>query len=430
MSNKETSKSAKKDSNKQGAPLSIAAKDTAHLWQNEPVQNADSTIFSATLEAVGTSSKRLWYSVPSQFAHIITDSCDPLLVGCIYMAMEQGANLQVHGRVSPSLLRNLESFQNIWSQWQPNKYRVVSISADEEQEDEPSAQSSDDGTGAGEAICAFSLGVDSAYSIFRHRLDPTDAGDRRNLTTALLVQGFDIPLTQDASFNRLAQRSRSLLQSIGVELLTLKTNFREHHSDWVLTYGVALASSLILFKRRFQQGLIAMDESNIEYFPMGANPITDPLLSSDSFEIVDDALGCKRDKKISELSKWPDGYENLRVCFSAPEGDENCGRCAKCTTTWLYTQCLDLNSPASLPAPTCDTILAMKDVSSFYIDRINKLSTMPGWNRTLSAPMRRAIKRCLMFNQRQRWLEHSLPSPPLDFTRRAVAFAHRHLGRP
>jgi hypothetical protein len=344
--------------------------------------------------------------------------------------MEQGANLQVHGRVSPSLLRNLVSFQKTWSEWQPDKYKVISIGADEEHEDEPAntSKSSGDGTQSGEALCAFSLGVDSTYSIFRHRLDPSIGQARRNVTGALLVHGFDIPLTQVAAFERLASRSKSLLESIGVDLLTLKTNFREHHSDWVLTYGVALASSLMLFKRRFKEGLVAMDESNVDYFPMGSNPITDPLLSSDSLQIVDDALGCKREDKISELTKWPEGYNNLRVCFSATEGDENCGRCPKCTATWLYAQCLDLTSPASLPAPTCDTILSMKDVSPFYISRISKLSSLPYWSTNLSAPMQQAIKRCLIFNQRQRLLDRSLPNRQVDFIRRAVAFAHRHLG--
>src|SRR5262249_25471787 len=152
------------------------------------------------------------------------------------------------------------------------------------------------------------------------------------------------------------------------------------------------------------------------------------LLSSDSMAIIDDALGCKRDKKISELAKWPDGYDNLRVCFSASQGDENCGRCPKCTTTWLYTQCLDLASPVTLPAPTCDTISSMKNVSKFYTDRINNLSTLPSWNKNLPPAMRREIKRSLVFNQRQRLLEPSLANRPLDFPRRAIALVHRHIG--
>jgi len=48
--------------------------------------------------------------------------------------MRTSADMVIHGEISPSLLRNLEEFQDAWHCWLPEQYRKINITADVEKE--------------------------------------------------------------------------------------------------------------------------------------------------------------------------------------------------------------------------------------------------------------------------------------------------------
>jgi len=135
----------------------------------------------------------LWYQVPNEDSSLLNSSLDPFVVGTIFRAMIQSTDFVVHGQVSPSLLQNLTEFQAAWTCWNPKRYKEIEIIAQVEQE-QPQAQLSD------RAISTFSGGVDSCFTVFRHRKGLCGRL-RRNLQACLMVHGFDIPLDQKEVLN-------------------------------------------------------------------------------------------------------------------------------------------------------------------------------------------------------------------------------------
>ena len=88
-----------------------------HLWIEDVVDKDDSTVIGATIEKPNQKRDALWYKVPCKYRHLLTKSCDPFVVGTIFIAMRESLDIIVHGEVSPSLLRNIDEFQEAWMCW-------------------------------------------------------------------------------------------------------------------------------------------------------------------------------------------------------------------------------------------------------------------------------------------------------------------------
>jgi hypothetical protein len=309
-----------------------------HLWREETVGADGTTTVSAILEYPDQTRIPIWFRVPSPYNSHITSSYDPLVVAVLLLAMSQSMNIKVHGAVSPSLLRNLTEFQAAWSSWLPKLYHPIEINAEVEHEQyNPEA--------AEKAIAAFSGGVDSSFTVWRHRQNR--CGRRqRNLQAGLVVHGFDIPLEKQSAFDSATKKARAILSSLDMELIPMSTNIRSSALNWEDIFGTAAAACLMLLQRGYSAGLIA---SSFPYqalsFPYGSNPITDGLLSSQSFQIVHDGAEFTRIEKIRELKNWTPAQQNLRVCWQGEEPDKNCGRCEKCVRTILIFRIFGVSLP-------------------------------------------------------------------------------------
>jgi hypothetical protein len=285
-------------------------------------------VLTATIEAADGNRIQIWYSMPVHYKFKLTEGAEPFVLATIFTAMRQSTDLVVHGDVSPSLLRNLSEYQGAWACWCPRRYTRIEILADTEQE-QPAANVTDG------AISAFSGGVDSCFTVFRHRA--RRAGRlTRNLLTSVMVQGCDISIDQPEVFQRALARSGKMLTSLGVELIPVASNFRELDKDWVHSHAALVASCLWLFSQGYSSGLIPSTEPYDDLvLPWGSNPVTDWLLSSDSFRIIHDGAAFTRNEKVREIANWPEATRYLRVCWEGNQLDQNCGKCEKCIRTIL-----------------------------------------------------------------------------------------------
>ncbi len=122
-----------------------------------------------------------------------------------------------------------------------------------------------------------------------------------------------------------------------------------------------------MLQKRFSVGLIANSAPyQILVFPWslpyGSNPLTDRLLSSKAFTILDDGAGYYRFEKIQALSGWPEAMSNLRVCLGRnPQARvRNCCKCEKCIRNILIFRVLGLGLPAFFERDVSDRqILSM-----------------------------------------------------------------------
>ncbi len=344
---------------------------------------------SAVIELDGKTVGRLWFRIPEIHKESLSDNLDHFVLGSLFRAMEEGAEILAEGPVSSSLLRNLEEFTAAWAHWLPGKYRDISISAATECEPENAGKSG--------AIAAFSGGVDAAFTVYRHHAGSAGRLTRK-IEAGMLAHGFDIPLDQPEIFDNASGKARAMVESLGLELVPVSTNFREINGNWNETHGAAVASCLMLLQGRYSSGLIGSTEPyGALILPWGSNPITDPLLGSDSFEIVHDGAAYTRSEKIALIADWQEALRYLRVCWQGEIKDRNCGKCEKCIRTILNFRLLGRDLPECFEKDATDSdILRLKGLTPVpiaYLDEILESARKAGIDDTWVGALRRTIAR-------------------------------------
>lgn len=383
-----------------------------HIWQEQTITANDSTTVSVSIETPNQLQTRLWYRVPAQQSSFITPSCDPFVVATIFIAMNQGSDVVVHGEVSPSLLQNLAEFQAVWARWKPTRYKQIEITAEVEKE-QPTANTTH------RAISAFSGGVDSCFTAFRHAKKRCGRV-QRNLDAGLMVHGLDIPLQQQQIFEYAAQKSRLMLASLGLELIPIATNFREIEQNWDDVHGVAVASCLMLLQGGYSIGLIpSSDPYDALILPYGSNPITDPLLSSRTFQIVHDGSGFDRTEKVKEIADWPEALQNLRVCWEGEQKDRNCGRCEKCIRTILNFRVIGSGLPPCFEQDVSEReILSLRGLKEVQLTEYDPILAAAKAN-FMSDSWVTALEKTIRRNRRVNTLKAYLPTTLKNRLRRS-----------
>jgi hypothetical protein len=273
---------------------------------------------------------RLWWETVEGDPPPIPDRLDVAALALVAKAMNFTQDLHLDGPVSWRLLANLEEHIDAWTQWRPDIFRPVAITAEEVVDDR--------GDGAGDladrGVLAFSGGVDATYAAFAHarRL----LGRRSlTLTAAVLVQGFDIPLDDVHAFDLATIGARSMAGELGVPLVAVRTNWQAvADPEWQMTFGPAIAAVLHLFPDRAGNVVLASDTTYGDFtIPWGSNPVTSPLLSSSRLRMVQPGAGATRTEKVRAIAELRSVREHLRVCWEGDEPGRNCERCEKCVRT-------------------------------------------------------------------------------------------------
>lgn len=271
--------------------------------------------------------KELWFQFSKSIAPPEDKDCDSYLLAVIMDAMQEGRDIIVKGSVSNELLSNLVEYQAAWNKWLPDIYSIVDMSVESARENERPLSG---------AICAFSGGVDSMFSVWRHS-QGKNSYRSQNIKLCTLVHGFDIPLQDTAAFSNVTQRAITTLDDVGIKVVPIKTNYRDITcAKWEYAHATALVATLANFKS--VAGTCVVGSSypyNYLTIPWGSTPVLDHLLSSDEFIVFHDGASHTRTEKINEISEWKVGIENLRVCWQGDLNDKNCGKCEKCVRTKL-----------------------------------------------------------------------------------------------
>jgi hypothetical protein len=296
-----------------------------------------------TIDAPGRPPRQLWYRVLFPEGWRLTESLDPFVPVPLFEAMRSRLPLHVEGDVSPSLLANLEEFQRFWARWYPERFVPVDVTAEREHE-QPAGEPG--------AVMAFSAGLDSCFTAYRHAMG--EAGRQgQTLRAGVMAHGFDIPI-EDDGYGAAADSAEAMLASVGVPLVRVATNVRHVEHAWDDAVGAAVASVLHLLQPNAQVGLVPGSMPPDLQVLWGSNPISDPLLSSDPFRIVEDGPSITRPEKVKAIAEWPAAMEGLRVCWASPHRDRNCGRCGKCVRTIMCFRAVGVPIPSSFEREPTD----------------------------------------------------------------------------
>jgi hypothetical protein len=244
---------------------------------------------------------------------------EPFLIAALLPAMVLGGALQVDAPVSPRLLASLPKVQEILATWD-RQLRPVPINADAR-----AAPLANHGC----VSCFFSGGVDSWYSLLKHRAE---------ISTPVFVHGFDIPLENTALRARVSRSLQDACTALGMQLLEVETNVRDLSEgcvSWELYHGAAMASVAHVLGPRLRKIYIAASTTYANLVPNGTHPILDPLWSTESTELVHDGCEAAKMEKVARVAACDAAVRTRRVCYENPNGDYNCGRCRKCLNTMV-----------------------------------------------------------------------------------------------
>ncbi len=378
----------------------------------------------------------LWYRLPENYRPFVDDSADYLAVANIFQAMESGVDCMIHERVSRTLLRNLSEFQSVWSSWFPERYRSVEITADTEDpvdiaetedtedtadtadtadtedrentedtedientEDEPTKAFGEEACHpSNAALATYTGGIDSSYTVMRHNRKLCGRMTQP-LKACLFVHGFDIPLVDIEAFERVRKRLENTLSRTGLELVSMASNHKELNPQWDHTHIAGVASSLMLLSKRFDRALIGSTYTYNELsMKWGSNPVSDRMLSSHRMTVFHDGAETGRGGKMAALYDWPEAYDDLRVCWSAPNKDENCGTCGKCALTLLGFKFKKLPLPKSFPSGLSEATIERLEFDESHLSAAETLLRF-ALKEAEPAPWVMALKKCVEANR-------------------------------
>lgn len=348
-----------------------------------------SCVFIRSEDYVVSSERELSFEFSDEIAPPQDDDCDAYFLALVMDCMSEARDLYIDGSVSRELLSNLVEFQCAWNKWLPEKYSLVSVTAKEIREPEPAAKG---------AVCAFSGGVDSVFSVWRHT-QKRNSYRSQPVNLCTMVHGFDIPLSDQEAFRTAVGRAILTLEDIGVKVIPIKTNYRLIcTANWEDAHVAALVGTLSNFKSVAGVCIVGSTYPyNYLKTPWGSHPISDHLLGSDIFKVIHDGASHTRTEKVKEISDWQMGINNLRVCWQGDLKDRNCGKCEKCVRTKLNFLAVGQNIPdcfedAHLPLDFSKIFLAHQGVRNDW-QQIVDYATLNGIRGEWIASARKVLKR-------------------------------------
>jgi hypothetical protein len=289
----------------------------------------------------------LWWDIEGASLPSTLKRHDIVPAALIFKAMRLGVDLHVVGRVSRDLLDRLDQFQDIWSLWRSDLYKKIEVTADEETT-EPRL----DPARLDAAVCAFSGGVDATATIWRHRQKLAGRVSRR-LHCGVLIRGFDLPLDNDQAWGVACKSASAALDDIDVPFVRVATNWkRDVCTNWEMEYVAGVLAVLRHWDEDVGTLLLASAEDyNRLVTPLGSHPFPTQLLAGQDSTAKYDGGDMTRTAKVGMISRWPTGYNSLRVCWQGAMTGYNCGKCEKCIRTKLNAIASNSPLPRSLDGP-------------------------------------------------------------------------------
>jgi hypothetical protein len=275
-------------------------------------------------ETAGLGSETLSFSVPDAYAGWISDRMEAPVMALLFLAMALGEAVTVEAPLSPQFHYGLRQIQAYFHLWFPGTLSVVDLQV--AGYEEPSAPA--------EAVAAcFSGGVDSFYTFWHHRLESEPVANHR-VGYGVFVHGFDIPLEDLRFYEKTAAGYEATLATQSVSLVRCRTNIRaliESRVPWITFHGAAIQAVGLFLQRGLRRLIIpSTNRYSLLNPPIGSNPYTDPLASTERLTFLHHGGEASRIEKILAIADWPVVQQHLRVCFQPPGAFLNCGVCPKC----------------------------------------------------------------------------------------------------
>jgi hypothetical protein len=267
----------------------------------------------------GQTQTPVWFKVRNAAA---APSGNAALAMALVPAMRTARSLVLADSLSPRLFVSQAAIQQRFQAWD-NRFNVVRITAPLGE----TPQGSTGRTGLGGTGLFFSGGVDSFFSLLRHR---------EEITHLIFLRGFNVKRQQVVD-DAVLPAIRAVALQMNKTLVEVSTNIREFSDrlvDWGLDYhGAALAAVALLLAPTLSKVYVAATHSESDTFRWGSHLFVDPLYSTETLSLIHDGAQATRVEKVAAIAENRLVQQTLRVCNKV--GASNCGRCEKCLRTMI-----------------------------------------------------------------------------------------------
>jgi hypothetical protein len=356
---------------------------------NVPVRTTrGSTVrITSTIESRRFGAIDLWFEAGGDAGAMLTRRSDPFAAAALACAVVLGEELEVRGVTSPRLAWGLRELMFTTHGWWPAWNHLVDLRF--ERLEEPGAD--EQGTGVG---CGWSGGVDSFYTLLRHRPSHEPIPQCR-ITHLVMVNGFghDDDDHAGGTLDSLEAIYRPLAGCLGLGWVQVRTNVKElrepvigderHH--WL---GPMLACVPLALAPMFRRYYIAGADFYGTLKPAGTHPLLDVLPATEALHVIHDGCEVTRAEKVTALAEWDEARSLLRVCDHpawktadpATGRATNCSRCTKCVRTMITLEVADRlrDVPAFTRPLTFRSIQAMRYEWPYWTHRLISLTAAAG----------------------------------------------------
>ena len=221
--------------------------------------------------------------------------------------------------ISKELYDRFPEIQSIYSCWNEDLH-IVNLEAN----------ISDEITQFDSIGSFFSAGVDSSHTLLRNQDE---------ISHLIMIRAFDSG-NDEESWKKRVKKQTQFADSIGKVLVPVDTNVREWAESRKISYGFlhGLFLSSVGGVFGMKRSYVPSSHTYAELFPWGSHPLSDPMWSTESTEVIHDGAGFRRGAKMKDLLKETVLADNLQVCWRTTL--DNCGECPKCTRTMVAVKLL------------------------------------------------------------------------------------------
>lgn len=274
---------------------------------------------------------RLWFAFPKDYESYLSLRSDPFAVALLQTSQYLGETLQIRGELSERLAYGLEQYGFVFHRCNPKWFNRPSLEFDRLVQPKPTADRL--------VVTAFSGGVDSFYTLFRH-LPSFQPLPSYQIQAGLLIHGMDIRFYEADKYERIYATYQTMFAQLGLQLLQARMNaylFWEHRLRWEFVHGAPLVATALCLSEKISRFYIPATHRYDHLLSNGTSPITDHWLYTETVEIIHHGSQNNRVEKLEEIAQWELPQKYLRVCTDAfkREDIQNCSQCNKCLRTMI-----------------------------------------------------------------------------------------------
>lgn len=285
--------------------------------------------------------RELWFSIPEIYENnMCIEQYDGFLVGVLYLAMKNGEDIYIKGKVSSKLLFNINNYVIPLLCSFSKKLKKIKVTSEE------ISNYNFNGKGVG---TGFSGGVDSFSTIYDH-YELEENNEYKINSFLFLNVGSHGNGEEEIVYSKFMKRYKYLKkfpEELGLEFIPLNSNLYEFH-PWghQLTHTLTSVSGILILEKLYRKyyyasaGLSYLEIfENYQYYLEKDIGILDnillSLLSTESTELIADGTQYTRVEKVRNIINYEPVYRYLNVCVSGEDNHENCSVCSKCCRTLM-----------------------------------------------------------------------------------------------